>query len=131
MIVPHAIENLADEIARLFKPQQIILFGSYASGTPNQDSDVDLLIVMPYRGPDYRAASKVRLAIDFAFPTDIIVRSPAQLKKRLAMNDVFMLDIVQQGLVLHDCHDTRMCEQGRRRLRRRLHSAAFAQTQPV
>jgi predicted nucleotidyltransferase len=32
-----------------FQPERVILFGSYAYGTPNADSDVDLLVVMPAR----------------------------------------------------------------------------------
>src|ERR1039458_6404292 len=103
MVAPHSIEHLAGEIAQRFHPRQIVLFGSYATGTATEDSDVDLLIVMPHRGPDYEAASRIRLALDVSFPMDILVRSPAQVRRRLAMNDFFLSDIIQQGLVLHDC----------------------------
>jgi predicted nucleotidyltransferase len=37
------------QIAAQFDPERIILFGSHAYGTPNADSDVDLLVVMPTR----------------------------------------------------------------------------------
>jgi predicted nucleotidyltransferase len=40
------IQNLADEIAKGFRPERIILFGSHARGAPTRDSDVDLLVVM-------------------------------------------------------------------------------------
>ena len=45
-----AIRDLVDRIAARFKPQKIILFGSYARGDFTRDSDVDLLIVMETRG---------------------------------------------------------------------------------
>lgn len=128
---PHAIDRLVDEIARLFKPEQIILFGSYASGVPTLDSDVDLLILMPHRGPGYLAASRVRVAVEVDFAMDLLVYSPAELRKRVAMNDFFLTDIIEHGLVLHDSNDRRVGEQGRRRLRRRLHPAAITKAQPV
>jgi predicted nucleotidyltransferase len=131
MVSPRSIERLADDIARLFHPRRIVLFGSYAAGTATPDSDIDLLIVMRHRGPDYAAASRIRLALDVSFPMDILVRSPAEVRRRLAMNDGFLSDIIQQGLVLHDCDDPGMGNQGRRRLRRRLHPTAIAKTQPV
>ena len=42
------IKNLCQQIVENFKPQKIILFGSHAYGKPNADSDVDLLVVMPF-----------------------------------------------------------------------------------
>ena len=117
MIEAGTIVTLADEIAQRFRPQRIVLFGSHASGSPTEDSDVDLLVVMPHRGPAYRAASRVRLAVDVTFPMDILVCSPSRLRDRLAMGDVFLADIVERGLVLHDSNDRRVGEQGRRRLR--------------
>ena len=47
MVSRRAIRKFSDEVARRFKPQKIILFGSYAYGSPTPDSDVDLLVVMP------------------------------------------------------------------------------------
>ena len=44
-----AIRMLAREIAERFRPEKIILFGSYAYGAPHADSDVDLLVIMPAR----------------------------------------------------------------------------------
>jgi predicted nucleotidyltransferase len=43
------IRRYARAIAEEFHPDKIILFGSYAYGTPHEDSDVDLLVIMPAR----------------------------------------------------------------------------------
>ena len=43
------IRRYARAIADEFHPEKIILFGSHAYGTPNEDSDVDLLVIMPTR----------------------------------------------------------------------------------
>ena len=50
MVERSEIEDLAGRIAKEFKPERIILFGSYASGAPSPDSDVDLLVVLPHQG---------------------------------------------------------------------------------
>jgi predicted nucleotidyltransferase len=44
MVTLAEIEEFAQRIAREYKPERIILFGSYAYGTPNEHSDVDLLV---------------------------------------------------------------------------------------
>ena len=64
MVSQRAIQKVADEIGRKFDPQKIILFGSYARGAANEDSDVDLMIIMPHRGPGYEKATEIRMAVD-------------------------------------------------------------------
>ena len=46
MISKRAIKKVAEEIVNHFHPQKVILFGSHAYGTPTEDSDVDLLVIM-------------------------------------------------------------------------------------
>ena len=53
MVEMSQIEALSQQIAEQFHPERIILFGSYAYGEPNEDSDVDLLVVMPF-DPTFR-----------------------------------------------------------------------------
>jgi predicted nucleotidyltransferase len=49
-VVPMAaIQRFARQIVVRFDPEKIILFGSYAHGTPTPHSDVDLLVVMATR----------------------------------------------------------------------------------
>src|SRR5438094_519011 len=119
MIKEKQILDVASRIAERFHPQRIILFGSYAYGTPTADSDVDLLVIMPYRGESHRKATEIRLAVDIPFAADILVRSPAEVRRRIASQDFFMQEIVRRGKVLHDADDVRMGPQGRGRLRQR------------
>ena len=102
MISRHAIRKFANEVARRFKPARIILFGSYAYGKPTQDSDVDLLVVMPCKGRPLDAALDVRLAVEAGFPLDLIVRTPAEVRRRLALGDFFLREIVDRGIVLYE-----------------------------
>ena len=50
MVDMHSIEEMTAHIVQEFKPERIILFGSYAYGTPTVDSDVDLLVILPFEG---------------------------------------------------------------------------------
>src|ERR1700751_6002184 len=59
------IRQFARQVAERFDPDKIILFGSYAYGTPHEDSDVDLLVVMPTRD---RHAQAVRIRWRRRFP---------------------------------------------------------------
>jgi len=91
-------------IAEKFHPEKIILFGSHAHGTPHEDSDVDILVVMAARN-EIDQAVKIRLAVAAPFPMDLIVRTPEDLRWRLEAGDSFMRDIVAQGKVLYEQAD--------------------------
>jgi uncharacterized protein len=123
VITERAIFELVNEIARRFRPERIILFGSYAWGEPTEDSDIDLMVIKRYTGPSYLAATRVRAVVDVDFPMDLLVRSPAEVRRRLAIRDFFIMDIMEKGLVLHDADHQQMSERGRRRVRRRHHIA--------
>ena len=45
MIGTDKISEIVNKIASGYQPDKIILFGSYASGTPNEDSDLDLFVI--------------------------------------------------------------------------------------
>src|SRR6266849_7923076 len=90
------IRRFARQVAERFRPEKIILFGSYAYGTPHADSDVDILVVMPARN-QLDQAFKIRLAVPAPFPLDLIVRIPKNLKWRLEEGDLFHTAIVTKG----------------------------------
>src|SRR5436190_22201513 len=77
------IEAYCQAIAREFRPEKIILFGSYAYGTPTSDSDVDLLVILPFPGNDINKAIQIRSRFDTPFALDLLVRKPAFINRRL------------------------------------------------
>ena len=101
MIEAAQIRQVSDEIVRRFQPERIILFGSYAYGTPNEDSDVDLLVVMPFEGRPVAKSVEVRQAIYAGFPMDLLVYTPDYVQQRILMNDFFMIEITQKGKTLY------------------------------
>lgn len=99
-------EELLKEVARrivgALDPEQVILFGSYAGGTPDADSDVDLLVIMETDlPPAQRALAVCRLLRPRPFPVDIVVKTPAEIDAALATRDPFVSAIVDTGRVLY------------------------------
>ena len=92
------VQRMADE----FHPRRVILFGSYAYGKPTPDSDVDILVVMPHDGPPAIQAAEIRKRIHAGFPMDLLVRSPEEIQRRLAMNDFFIREILERGQSLYE-----------------------------
>ncbi len=68
MIAMRQIRDLSRRIAGEFNPERIILFGAYASGKPAEDSDVDLLVVLPHRGLAARKSAEIRLRLRPRYP---------------------------------------------------------------
>jgi predicted nucleotidyltransferase len=110
------IRRYARQVAESFGPAQIILFGSYAYGTPHADSDVDLLVVMPARN-EIDQSIRIRWTVPAPFPMDLLVRTPKNLAWRLAEGDWFLREILGQGKILYEKADSRMGAQGRGRRR--------------
>jgi predicted nucleotidyltransferase len=112
------IRRYARAIADEFCPDKIVLFGSHAYGTPNQDSDVDLLVVMPTRNRHDQAV-RILWRLAAPFPIDLIVRTPHQLKWRLEEKESFLTTVMTRGKVLYEKNDARVGQKGRGGLRRR------------
>jgi predicted nucleotidyltransferase len=109
------IKRFARQVAERFQPDRIILFGSYAYGTPHADSDVDILVVMPARN-QIDQACRIDDALDPPFPLDLIVRTPKNLAWRLAEGDAFLREILARGRVLYEKNDGGMGREGGGRL---------------
>jgi len=106
MVEMERIRDLTQRIAREFKPYKIILFGSYAYGYPRSDSDVDILVVLPFKGKAVRKAIEIRNTVNAGMPLDLLVRTPEQVTERVSQNDWFMREIVERGHVLYESNNT-------------------------
>jgi uncharacterized protein len=101
---PEELPAVVDAIRRKYRPERIILFGSFAWGTPGPDSDVDLLIVKDTDAPPLDRGYEVRKAIQgskHGLPMDVVVLTPQELEARLRAGDSFVRDIVHRGVVLY------------------------------
>lgn len=101
------LAGIVQRIVEKFRAEKIVLFGSYAKGAPDLDSDVDLLVVMDSKELMSQRIRRVTAVAKVPFlPMDIIVRTPAEIDERLAKGDFFIADILSQGKVLYQ-RDTR------------------------
>jgi uncharacterized protein len=110
-----AIRRFARQIAERFHPDKIILFGSYAYGTPHNESDVDLLVIMPTRDVVNQA---IRICVECKrqFSLDLIVRTPFQMARGLKDDDWFLREIVEKGKVVYEASNGGVGKESKRRL---------------
>ncbi len=102
MVSSKEIQATCEDIVREFSPLQVILFGSYAYGTPSEESDVDLLVVMPIPKSEFRnKAVEIRQRIPYRFGMDLLVRSPEEIAYRVSYNDWFLREITEKGKLLY------------------------------
>ena len=113
-IAANQIRDLCEQIAREFNPEKIILFGSHAHGRPRWDSDVDLLVIMPFTGRPAEQASKIRSRIQTPVALDLLVRTPHQISDRLALGDFFISEIMERGKTIYEAHHKGMGRQSGR-----------------
>ena len=102
-ITPMAvIEQFAKRIAERFQPERVVLFGSYARGDATSDSDVDLLVVMRTDEKPFWQSVKILQTVACPFATDLIVRTPDDLQRRMEWGDPFVREIVEHGVTLYE-----------------------------
>ena len=99
------IKEYVTRVAQAFKPQKVILFGSYAYGRPKEASDVDLLVVMHTALRSIDQAIEIRKAVRTSFPLDLIVRTPKQIEQRITMGDFFVKEVLTKGRVIYEASD--------------------------
>jgi len=99
---------LTEIINRLqaLNPYKVILFGSHANGKANEDSDVDLFIVLKddvvptsfrEKKEIYLKVSRLLRDIAFRVPLDLIVQTKAEYEKFIAAGSLFCQTITKQG----------------------------------
>ena len=97
-----AIQNVVDQIAISYQPKKIILFGSYAYGTPKPESDVDLMVIMDTQLSELKQAATICRQIPYHFGIDLIVCTPQRLAQRMEWGDPFLKEIIQRGITLYE-----------------------------
>ena len=102
MVDSKTIEDFRDRVIQAYRPLKIVLFGSYALGTVTADSDVDILIILPFEGKNAQKSAEILKRIDPRFPIDLLVRTPEQVQERLEKGDFFIKEILETGKVLYE-----------------------------
>lgn len=104
------VDSILMNIADILKgegAEKIILFGSYAYGSPHEESDIDLLVIknIPEADTrDFRIKLKKALwkklgNLDLSF--DILVDNEQRIQKRIEMGDLFYKEIYSKGITIY------------------------------
>ncbi len=98
-----AIRSVTATIVKNYKPEKIILFGSYAWGNSNKNSDLDLLVIKTTRKKKLnREIELVRHLRRVRFPVDLLVYTPTEVSHQVSqIGNVFIEDILNRGEVLY------------------------------
>jgi len=102
-LTPELLATITKRIVLSVKPEKIILFGSYAWGKPNADSDVDLFIIVNTSDePSYRRARLIYTALrGIAVPIDLIVKTRSEVKESASVVTSLTKKVLEQGQVLY------------------------------
>lgn len=99
------LNEIVEKLQREYKPLKIILYGSYAYGTPNVDSDIDLLILKNTSERSVDRFVKVKKIIynpKRKIPVSPLIYSPDEVKERLRIGDDFIKEILKNGVTLYE-----------------------------
>jgi len=98
------ILGITEKIKSDYQPEKIMLYGSFAYGKPDKDSDIDLLIIKKTKDRPIDRRIRVRMivaSVRGGLPFSSIVVTPQELGRRMKMQDQFFTEIVSKGKVLY------------------------------
>jgi predicted nucleotidyltransferase len=96
------IEKVAKQIVDYFRLDRIILFGSHAYGNPHADSDVDLLVLLPYGGKGFKKSLEIINKLNPPFGIDHLARRPDDTLRRYEQGDPLIREALDKGEVLYE-----------------------------
>jgi uncharacterized protein len=105
MVTMKDIRVVGQRIAREFQPQRVILFGSHARGAARPDSDIDLLVIAPFKGTAFRQSLKILNRLDLRLPIDLISYRPEDVERRYVEGDPLVREAIDHGKVLYAQQD--------------------------
>jgi predicted nucleotidyltransferase len=103
MIEQDKITEIINKIARYYDPDKIILFGSFATGNANENSDLDLLVIKDTDLPRPQRTVEVRKLLHGAMvPIDIIVYTPREINKSKKKKFSFVHEVLNNGKTIYE-----------------------------
>lgn len=102
-IDPAILDEMTRRLIEALKPEKIILFGSHAWGEPDEDSDVDLLVIVRSSSlsPSRRAAHAHRCLRGLGRAKDVIVKTSDEVENERKVHASLVSEALERGFVLH------------------------------
>ncbi len=96
-------QEIVERIRATAEPEKIILFGSQARGEGNQDSDLDIFIVLDSDLPRYQRAVPFYQALSgLGWAKDIVVYTPAEVAEWQTASCSLVATVLREGQVLYE-----------------------------
>lgn len=103
MIELNKINDIVNRIAFGFNPDKIILFGSYAAGNPNSDSDIDLLIIKDTDLPKHKRSFDIQKSLRGSMiPLDILVYTQKEFEQEQHNKYSFLSSAIKTSKILYE-----------------------------
>jgi predicted nucleotidyltransferase len=103
MLKNKEIKNIVNKIKEEINPDQIFLFGSYATGKMSENSDLDLLVIDNSRKKSQITALKIsKLLFPRKYGLDLIVMNSKEIEKKKNDNFSFWQEILISGKKLYE-----------------------------
>lgn len=98
------VQQMTDRLVNEFHPEQVILFGSHAWGTPSEDSDIDLFVVVSEseERPLQRARRASNCLAGIRAPKDVLVRTRSEADKYRQVYASLESEIFEKGRVVYE-----------------------------
>ena len=106
MISKTKISDIVNKIAKNYDPDKIILFGSYANGTANEDSDLDFIIIKKTDKPKHKRGREVRrFLLGAMIPIDLKIYTPNEFENEKNYNFSFLNSAIKNSMVIYERND--------------------------
>ncbi len=101
--VEEILQEMVRRIVEAVHPDKIILFGSYARGEANENSDIDLMVVAPSDAPLHRRTGPVLRALrGILFPKDVIWYTPEEIDDWRGVRSHLVSRVMDEGRLLYE-----------------------------
>ena len=103
MIDPELIETITRTIVSSLHPNRVLMFGSRARNDNGADSDIDLFVEMETeKSPPERAIQVASLFGLHSWSLDVVVYTPAEVRKFREIQGSFISTIEKEGQILYE-----------------------------
>ncbi len=99
---PLLLRRVVERYVRAFAPERIVLFGSYAKGTNQMGSDIDLLVIADLEGDALFYLRRARQLATYCFPpVDVVFATTEDVESATTAKSPFLHSILERGITVY------------------------------
>jgi uncharacterized protein len=103
MVTRSKISEIVDKIVINYQPDKIILFGSYAKRSANDESDVDFIIVKNTNKPKHKRGGDVRRhLLGSLVSIDLKIYTPSEFEEEKGQEYSFLNSALENSEIVYE-----------------------------